>query len=302
MVSQAFDADRTDGRGIRVRPVGQGRPCLVMMTGAFPGETYLITPSSELTIGRGPGTDIRLPYTDVSRVHAKAKCSASGRVEIIDMGSMNGTFVNGRRQLYRMLREGDKIQFGERTVFRFAFHDELDEAFQATLLGAPFLDRATATQTRERLIAVAARALDEARRDGADFSLVVMAIDGFDLLEQLLGLAVRDYFLRELSWIIRKTVAGEATLYRVGPDAFATPFPGLSLRQATEVAERMRRVVASSRLTYEGDQMVFSLGLGVASTATERLASAEDMLALAESRCRRAAAAGGDRVEAVGGA
>ena len=302
MVTRGFDGERTDGGGIRVRPVGQGRACLVMLTGAFPGETYLIPPDAELTIGRGPGNDVRLPYGDVSRVQAKVRSSASGRVELTDLGSANGTFVNGRRQRYRVLREGDKIQFGEKTIFRFSFHDELDDAFQVALLGAPFLDRVTATLTRDRLFSVLDEAHAEAAAARGDLSLVVMAIDGFELLEQILGIAVRDYFLRELSWIVRKTVAGEATLYRVGPDSFATPFPGLDGAQAAEAAERMRKVVAASRLTYEGDLMLFSLGLGVASRGADDVHDAQAMLALAESRCRRATAAGGDRVEAAGGA
>lgn len=294
-----FDGDRTDTQGgsVRIRPVGQGRPCLIMMTGAFPGETYLIEPGAELTIGRGAGNDIRLPYGDVSRVHARMKCSASGKVEVIDLGSTNGTFVNGRRQLYRVLREGDKIQFGEGTVFRFAFHDELDEEFQRRLFGVLFLDRTTSCLTRERLLSV----LEEDLAGEAPVAVVVMGIDGFPLLEELLGHAVRDYLLRELTWVIRKSFAGEGTLYRVGLDTFATVFKGLSRDEALATAERIRRVVSSSRLTYQGDQMVFSLGIGVACRELGGCMDASDLLALGEERGQRARHAGGDRVEAAGG-
>ena len=298
-----FDSESTDAQlgRIRIRPSGQSRACLIMLAGAFPGETYLLEPTRELTIGRSAGNDVRLPYNDISRVHAKAKCSASGKVEIIDLGSTNGTYVNGRRQLYRVLREGDKLQFGEKTVFRFAFFDEVDEQFQSRLIGTPFLDRTTNTLTRERFLEALAATHAEATSSGQELAAVVMAIDGFDLVEQLLGLAVRDYFLREVGWIIRKTVAGEAALYRVDPDAFATIFRGLPLQAAMEATERIRRVVSSSRLTYQGDEMRFSLGMGVCSLSADKPADAEAMLGIAETRCRHATAAGGDRVEAASG-
>jgi diguanylate cyclase (GGDEF)-like protein len=300
---EPFDSESTASRGgrIRIRPVGKSKACLIMMTGAFPGETYVLEPNTELTIGRAPGSDIRIRTSDVSRVHAKVQSSASGRVEMIDLGSTNGTFVNGKRQLYRVLREGDKIQFGEKTVFRFAFHDEVDEEFQAKLLGAPFLDRITNTLTRERLTGILDVAHEEAVAASGDLSLLVMAVDGIDLLEDLLGYAVRDYFLRELSWIIRRAVAGEATLYRVGKSSFASLFPGLPLEPAVAAADRIRQVVSSARLTHQGDQMVFSLGVGVASLRPDGTTAGEGLLALAEQRCRKAAEEGGDRVEAVAG-
>jgi len=296
-----FDGEDTLGnRGqIRIRPRGEGRACLIMIQGPFPGETYLLEPGREMTIGRSPGNDIRLPFNDISRVHARAKCSASGKVEITDMGSMNGTHVNGRKQLYRVLREGDKIQFGERTVFRFAFHDEMDEEFQARLFGVPFLDRVTAALSRDRLTTDLAAAHQAASAEGTDLTVVVMAIDGFDLIEDLLGYAMRDYFLRELSAVIRKAVAGEAALYRVGPDAFGTFFPGLTQEQVLDAADRIRTAVANARLTHQGDVMAFSLGVGVAALKRDHSPDAEAMLALAQSRCRIAAAAGGDRVETV---
>lgn len=298
-MSAPFDGDATDTQSgrIRIRRVGKGKPCLIMLTGAFPGETYVMEPNSELTVGRSAGNDIRLRYGDVSRVQARIKVSGSGKVEMIDLGSTNGTFVNGRRQLFRALRESDKIQFGEKTVFRFAFYDELDRDFQERLFGASILDKETSTLSRERLKAVLAESFEEARKEGSDLAVVTMAVDGFGVLVDLLGYAVRDYFLRELSWIMRRTVAGEAALYRLGESSFATLLPGTDLEAAAEAAERIRKAVASSRLTYRGDHMQFSIALGAASLEADGPSSPEELLGVAEERVQRAAEAGGDRTE-----
>ncbi len=298
-----FDGDSTDtqaGRH-RIRPRGQSRACLIMMNGPFPGETFALERGREITVGRAPGCEVRLPHGDVSRVHAKAKCSESGKVELMDLGSTNGTYVNGRRQLYRVLRDGDKIQFGERTVFRFAFLDDVDDEFQTRLFGAPFLDAATTTQNRDRLEAAVREAHAAQLLAGQDLVVLVTCIDGFDLIADLLGIAVRDYFLRELSWIVRRTLAGEATLYRAGPDRFATLFPGHARETVLEVAERVRGTVASTRLTHHGDQMAFSVAVGVSALLADAPGTPEELLQLAETRCQRATEAGGNRVEAVTG-
>lgn len=304
MTSEAFDGDSTDAQGgrIRIRRIGRGKPCLIMIAGAFPGETYVLEPGSELTIGRAPGNDIRLCYTDVSRVQARVKVSGSGKVEMIDLGSTNGTFVNGRRQLYRALREGDKIQFGEKSVFRFAFYDELDQEFQQRLFGCPVLDKETSTLSRQRLETLLPGAFSANQEADRDLCVIAMTVDGFELLVDLLGYAVRDYFLRELSWVIRRSVAGEAALFRLGPKAFAALLEGVSPEQATELAERMRRAVARARLTYRGDVMQFSLALGLAALRADRPSGPEDLLRMAEERCRLAESAGGDRIQAAFGA
>ena len=296
-----FDGDSTDmqaGR-IRIRPRGESRACFIQMVGPFPGETFAIDRGKEIHVGRAPTCDIRLPSSDISRVHAKAKCSASGKVELIDLGSTNGTYVNGRRQLYRVMREGDKIQFGERSLFRFAFLDEVDEEFQTRLLGAPFLDRATSTQNRGRLECTLRESWNREDTAGQDLVVLVMGIDGFDLIADLLGLAVRDYFLRELSWIVRRSLAGESTLFRAGAERFATVFHGVPLDVVLQVAERVRMAVSITRLTHQGDYMAFSLAVGVSSRLSDRPSGPEEMLSLAEGRCRFATEAGGNRVEAA---
>jgi putative ABC transport system ATP-binding protein len=65
-----------------------------------------------------PGNDLVLPDTYVSREHAKIQ-SVGGQYIVSDLGSSNGTFVNGQR-VYgaQPLRPGDQISFG-RTTFTF---------------------------------------------------------------------------------------------------------------------------------------------------------------------------------------
>jgi hypothetical protein len=95
------------------RPEGRGalRLRLVEPAGRR-GETYAI--DRELTVGRGAGCAIVLADdTYVSQLHARLfQQNGEGYVE--DLGSTNGTFVNGKATTgATRLRRGDQVQFGQ---------------------------------------------------------------------------------------------------------------------------------------------------------------------------------------------
>jgi pSer/pThr/pTyr-binding forkhead associated (FHA) protein len=76
------------------------------------GEVYALT--DEVTVGRGGGCGIVLTEDQfVSTVHARLFRRGEG-LYVEDLGSRNGTFVNGEQvQAPHRLRRGDRVQFGE---------------------------------------------------------------------------------------------------------------------------------------------------------------------------------------------
>ncbi|MFJ6833745.1 FHA domain-containing protein [Streptomyces sp. NPDC091209] len=72
-----------------------------------------------LRIGRDPASGLRLNHETVSRVHAELSRQGGAWV-LRDLGSTNGTTVNGRRVIgASVVRDGDQIGFG-RMMFRLA--------------------------------------------------------------------------------------------------------------------------------------------------------------------------------------
>jgi pSer/pThr/pTyr-binding forkhead associated (FHA) protein len=70
----------------------------------------------QVVLGRSRECEVRLPDADTSRRHAKIVCEA-GRFVLHDLGSTNGTFVNGERiESGRELRPGDRLQIGANAV------------------------------------------------------------------------------------------------------------------------------------------------------------------------------------------
>jgi hypothetical protein len=68
-------------------------------------------------IGRAHDVDLRVDDSAVSRVHAEVRRLPEGRGHLLaDLGSTNGTSVNGRRVQTWELREGDRVQIGSATL------------------------------------------------------------------------------------------------------------------------------------------------------------------------------------------
>jgi ABC transport system ATP-binding/permease protein len=74
--------------------------------------TFRILPGAIKTIGRAPRADFRVDAALVSRVHCRLTAGATD-LEVIDLDSTNGTFVNGARVERALLKTGDRLGVGK---------------------------------------------------------------------------------------------------------------------------------------------------------------------------------------------
>ena len=72
-------------------------------------------PAKAMRIGRMPDNDLVLSDLNVSKRHAELRKSPTGSYEIVDLGSHNGTFVNGQRISSQVLTEQDLVSIGNST-------------------------------------------------------------------------------------------------------------------------------------------------------------------------------------------
>lgn len=73
--------------------------------------TFRIRPGNTKTIGRAPRADFIVDAPLVSRVHCRLSAGAA-ELEVVDLESTNGTFVNGQRVERALLRRGDRLGVG----------------------------------------------------------------------------------------------------------------------------------------------------------------------------------------------
>jgi pSer/pThr/pTyr-binding forkhead associated (FHA) protein len=101
-------------------------PTLTIVKGPQIGSTFeLDTP--EITLGRDPKNSVFLNDMTVSRHHAKIDLStlAMGYASVEDLGSLNGTWVDGAIANKAALKDGSTIQIG---TFRMVFHTNVARA------------------------------------------------------------------------------------------------------------------------------------------------------------------------------
>jgi hypothetical protein len=90
------------------------RPTLQLLRGARLLREVEVLPDKPLTLGRTGGCDVEIGHPSVSRVHAKINADSAG-VYIEDLGSANGTFVDGHKlTAVTRLKHGDVVQLGQR--------------------------------------------------------------------------------------------------------------------------------------------------------------------------------------------
>ncbi len=103
-------------------------PSLFVIRGEDQGSRFELT-GDRITLGRDPTNTVRLRDGEVSRRHAEIRRSGE-EFWLVDLGSSNGTFVNGQRITQHRLINGDQIQVG-RSLLLFTQPPEETHPFEA---------------------------------------------------------------------------------------------------------------------------------------------------------------------------
>ncbi len=93
-------------------PVGAHRDELVIASGPQAGSRFDLV-GETTSVGRHENSDVLLDDVSVSRHHAVFTRTASGRITLRDLNSLNGTYVNGARVEETTLHSADEVQIGK---------------------------------------------------------------------------------------------------------------------------------------------------------------------------------------------
>ena len=100
------------------------------VSGAAFGKNYPVP--SQVTIGRAPECEISIPSDEISRKHAQVKPLSDG-LSVEDLGSSNGTFINGQQVKQGILRPGDELRLDTIRFLLVAPGMEIPGAQKATM-------------------------------------------------------------------------------------------------------------------------------------------------------------------------
>ncbi|HTH24447.1 MAG TPA: FHA domain-containing protein [Vicinamibacterales bacterium] len=87
------------------------------------GLTFRLLPGTLKTMGRAPRADFVVDAALVSRVHCRFTLNETNELQLEDLGSTNGTFVNGKKVRRTQLSDGDKLTVGR---VRFVVNSEFN--------------------------------------------------------------------------------------------------------------------------------------------------------------------------------
>ena len=110
-------ANGNDATAAGTDNLAEGQALLVVKRGPNAGARFLLDQATT-TAGRHTEADIFLDDVTVSRRHAEFRKNDDGKFEVVDVGSLNGTYVNREPRNSQVLEVGDEIQIGK---FRLVF-------------------------------------------------------------------------------------------------------------------------------------------------------------------------------------
>jgi signal transduction histidine kinase len=112
----------------------ESTPCILILNSRYVSEAGNVHPvtKDELVVGRDEDADIRVTDPGVSRRHAKI-LRQGARVVFEDLGSRNGSRVNGNLVVSRELLDGDTVHLGTEAAIRFVLQDSMEVRYAMLL-------------------------------------------------------------------------------------------------------------------------------------------------------------------------
>ncbi len=278
--------------------VAKERPYLIVLTGANVGEMVKIDDGTLL--GRGEGSAVQVIDDSASRRHAVVRITA-GETVIEDLGSRNGTFVNGARVSRHRLHDGDKIQIGSTTILKFTYHDHLEESFQRRMFESALRDGLTRAFNKRYFLERLESEVRFARRHKVGLALVLIDIDNFKRVNDSYGHVAGDHVLATLARKIHEVIRNEDVFARYGGEELAILLRSVTLENAVVFADRLRRTAEALEHISGSTRFKVTVSVGVAALPDVDSDEPLVLVAAADEALYAAKRAGRNRVCVPGG-
>jgi diguanylate cyclase (GGDEF)-like protein len=224
----------------------RGHAGLVVIQGREIGRLYRLR-RRESVLGREEAADLRVLDDRISRRHARLSVAREGdggalRVFLSDLGSTNGTTVNGEQVARTELREGDKLQLGD-TVLKFVLQDDLDARFHQEIRNRIAFDQLTGLLTKESLMTAAEDELKRCARFSLPMAVLMMDLDRFKNVNDTHGHLTGSSVLAEVGRLMRLGFRSTDVSARYGGEEFVAYLAEIGADSAASAAERIRAAI-----------------------------------------------------------
>jgi two-component system cell cycle response regulator len=260
----------------------QQKPAALLVVGGDLNGTLFDLIDPIVSVGRNADNQIALEFNGVSRIHFKLHADGAGHI-LEDCGSKNGTYLNNKKVEGQIpLSRADIIKIGSIALKYLPKGDPERLTYDKLNLEAN-TDKHTGCYNKGYFNNRIALEVNKSKVTGDPLSLIIFDLDHFKKLNDNYGHDAGDYVLKEMAQVIRVGGIREQDVFaRYGGEEFVILLPKTNLKQAFEIAERLRKLIENKEFIYDGKRLPVTASIGVAdyrqgvNTGTDLFKRADD--------------------------
>jgi len=237
--------------------------CFLVVGGDLNGTIFDLL-DGETVVGRNPDCTIPLEFQGVSRRHFKV-IIRDEEAKLEDLGSANGTFLNNNKIEGTIdLNKGDMVKLGS-IALKFLPVGDTERLTYDKLHEEANTDGLTKCYNKMYFNNKLDLEVKKSKVTGNPLTLIIFDLDHFKHLNDNYGHDAGDYVLKEMAGLLRDNgIRKGDTFARYGGEEFVVLLPKTNLKQAFEIAERLRRLIESYQFIYDGKRLPVAASIGVA--------------------------------------
>jgi len=294
---ETMQLDRSAGAE-KIRSTSPQKACFVVMGGMDVGRVIALD-EPVITIGRNAQCAVVLQDDGVSRFHVKVRRETADSINIRDLDSTNGTFIDGERIAEAKLYDGSKVLIGRRTILKFTLLDELEYNFQQQMYDTSTRDGLTGVYNRRYFSQKIITDLSFARRHQIPCTLVILDIDHFKKVNDAYRHRTGDQVLITVIEAVGNVLRKEDIFARYGGEEFVVIAQGTDLVDGKTLGKRIQRCVAEQRIPALDDPNMIikvTVSVGVATVPSNVSVEADVLISTADANLYHAKRFGRDQV------
>lgn len=240
------------------------RPAALLVVGGPLNGTLFDLIEAEVTVGRSAQNTIPLEFEGISRQHFKVAKQGENAFFVSDLGSRNGTYLNNQKlEGPTELKKGDIIKLGSMALKFIPAGDPERLTYDKLNLEAN-TDRHTGCYNKTYFNKAIDLEVKKSKVTGEPLSLIIFDLDHFKGLNDNFGHDAGDFVLKEMASLIREFGVRDIDIFaRYGGEEFVILLPKTNIKQAFEIAERLRKLVQDHAFVYEGHKLPVTASVGV---------------------------------------
>lgn len=267
---------------------------IVFLSGPLVGKIHLLEERA-VTLGRAADSDIPINDLGISRHHLQIEFK-KGKARIKDLGSTNGTYLNGHRIDEGPIEDGDKIQISSSTIFKYAFQDKVENIFHNELYRMAVVDPLTGAYNKRYFEERMNEEFSYCLRNKIPLSLLMIDIDHFKKVNDTHGHPAGDFILSQVAGLAKSILRNEDIFARYGGEEFVAILKATDGPGAKVLAERLRKIVEGMAFEFDGKTIPVTISIGIATLAGKNIPDCEAMIKIADQFLYHSKNAGRNRV------